>query len=111
LAHRYASHFTGNPGIKQIPLPATSISHYVIRVNASQREVIRRSLWGAGIDTAVHFPFPPYLSPEEYPRSKEVGAEILNLPLDHRLSLKKVDYIATKVNESVQNCEKMEAAG
>jgi DegT/DnrJ/EryC1/StrS aminotransferase family len=111
LSHRYASHFAGNPLIKQPQLPITSISHYVIRVNASQREAIRRLLWRAGIDTGVVFPFPTYLSPEEYPRSKELGAEILNLPLDHRLNPKDVDYIAVKVKESVQICEKMQTAG
>jgi dTDP-4-amino-4,6-dideoxygalactose transaminase len=107
LARRYASHFSGNPDIKKMPLPENSISHYVIRVSASKREAIRRLLWRAGIDTGVLFPFHAYLSPQDYPQSKELGAEILNLPLDHRMKLEEVDYIANKVSESVQIDQRM----
>jgi len=109
LACRYHQNLKGVDGVS---LPCSSryaMSHYTIRVSAKVRDVIRTALWSLGVDAGTLFRFPSYLVGDRYPNAKRIGSEVLNLPLDARLTFEDVDYISDCVIRSVS--EKWSTSG
>lgn len=95
LEAHYRSFLQGRPGVA---LPAASrgaLSHFTIRIPASERAGIRGKLWRNGIDTGDIFGFPNYCDPGMYPHAFKASQELINLPMDHRVTVRNVQSIAT----------------
>lgn len=93
LAHRYQRNLVGVTGVL---LPRSSLyamSHYTIRVPEQSRQGIQTALRRLGVDTGTLYKFPSYLSRYTYPNAGRLGSEVLNLPLDARLTDEDVDYV------------------
>ena len=74
-------------------------------LHAAVRQGVRQCLWKTGIDVGTLFPFPSYLSANDFPNTKNVTSEILNLPLDPGLTLDEIDRISEQVLEAVGRFE------
>jgi dTDP-4-amino-4,6-dideoxygalactose transaminase len=81
------------------------LSHFTIRVNPAIRQSVRQRLWKNGIDVGTLFPFPSYVSANDFPNTKNVTSEILNLPLDPRLTFDAIDRISERVLAAVGSFE------
>ena len=103
-AARYQKNFEGSALVSP-RLSVHALSHFTIRVHPAVRQGVRQRLWKKGIDVGTLFPFPSYLSANDFPNTKNVTSEILNLPLDPGLTLDEIDRISEQVLEAVGRFE------
>jgi dTDP-4-amino-4,6-dideoxygalactose transaminase len=88
-------------GLSDVMLPAPSeavLSHFTIRVPASERQATRQCLWRHGIDTGNIFGFPRYCDPSVFPNAFRCSQELVNLPMDCRVSVTDIRRIAELVS-------------
>ena len=78
-------------------------------VRATERDVLRQDLDGAGISTAIHYPTPIHLQPAyaglglgvgDLPVAERLAAEICSLPLFPAIEASQVEAIAAAVRSS-----------
>ncbi|MGO9125724.1 MAG: DegT/DnrJ/EryC1/StrS family aminotransferase [Terriglobales bacterium] len=84
-------------GLAGVTLPAPSpgvLSHFTIRVPASDRDRIRERLWKRGFDTGDLFGFPGYCDPAMFPNSFRASRELINLPMDRGVTVASIQSIA-----------------
>jgi len=84
-------------GLAEVTLPAPSqgvLSHFTIRVAASERDRIRQRLWKHGIDTGDIFGFPRYCDPAMFPHAFTASRELINLPMDRGVTVAHVRCMA-----------------
>jgi dTDP-4-amino-4,6-dideoxygalactose transaminase len=100
LADRYHNNLSGMPNVALPPASTLAMSHYTIQVPDQSRQLMRSSLERYGIDTGRLFRFPGYLSRGDYPATAKLSQQVINLPIDAMLSVRRVDYIS----ECVRKC-------
>jgi dTDP-3-amino-3,4,6-trideoxy-alpha-D-glucose transaminase len=73
------------------------------------RDRLRRSLESRGIETAIHYPVPPHLSPAyaslgfkrgDFPITERLAGTVLSLPMGPHLSEAQVELVIQAVHES-----------
>ena len=104
-AARYQKNFEGSALVTSPRLSVHALSHFTIRVNPAIRQGVRERLWKKSIDVGTLFPFPSYLPANDFPNTKNVTSEILNLPLDPGLTFDEIDRISEHVLEAVGSFE------
>lgn len=109
VARRYHRNLVGIDGITVLPPSRFAMSHFTIRVPSQNREGIQAGLWELGVDAGTLFKFPSYLSAQDFPNTKKIASEVLNLPLEACLTDKDVDYISDCVIRCVS--EKWSTSG
>ncbi len=102
LTRRYHENFDGVSGIIRPSISPHALSHYTIRVDSSIRPLVKKRLETVGIDAGTLFFFPKSFSKSDYPNASRIAAEVLNLPLDIRLSVSDVDWISERVVRVVE---------
>jgi dTDP-4-amino-4,6-dideoxygalactose transaminase len=79
---------------------------FVIRVN--DRERVRHLLDMAGVETMVHYPVPPHLSPAytnlkygkgDFPVAEELAATVLSLPMGFQVTAEAQEYIIEQLEK------------
>jgi dTDP-4-amino-4,6-dideoxygalactose transaminase len=77
-------------------------------VRVPDRDGVRASLKGRGIETAIHYPIPchrqdPYrhLATDPIPVAERAATEVLSLPLFPHMTDRQVEYVSTALNEIV----------
>jgi hypothetical protein len=94
--------------LPQVVLPALSqgvMSHFTIRVSAPEREKIRKRLWRHGVDTGDLFGFPSYCDPVMFPNAFKASQELINLPMDPRLTTKCIQLMARLLGDDSRRSE------
>jgi dTDP-4-amino-4,6-dideoxygalactose transaminase len=91
-----------------VPNEVDSAWHlFVIRHH--ERDRLRRSLESRGIETAIHYPVPPHLSPAyanlgfkhgDFPITERLAGTVLSLPMGPHLSEAQVELVIQAVHES-----------
>ena len=93
------------------PFEFNTYHTFVIQVD--HRDALRSFLNKNGIETAIHYPVPIHLQPAakslgyqqgDFPRTEMQSERILTLPVNQTLSLRQVDFVASKVNEFFTLC-------
>jgi dTDP-4-amino-4,6-dideoxygalactose transaminase len=81
---------------------------FVIRT--VKREQLIRYLLEQGIETSIHYPFPPHRQPaydewknESFPLTEEISGSILSLPLNTAVSGEDIAYISSHINSFHNN--------
>jgi len=85
-------------GVEGVDLPALALgalSHFAIRVPASEKQPIRQRLWKHGIDAGDVIGLPSYSNPTIFPNAFKAGQELLNLPMGRGVTIKHVRSIAS----------------
>ncbi|HJZ36805.1 MAG TPA: DegT/DnrJ/EryC1/StrS family aminotransferase [Solirubrobacterales bacterium] len=109
LAARYDAGFAGNPSIRTPRLPAGSepVWHFYF-VGLDDRDARRRELGERGVETLVHYPVLPHLSPAyadagiargTFPISERLADEVLSLPMHPFLSADDCDRVIAALLE------------
>lgn len=97
LAGVYRQELSG-VGWITLPPPANEpLSHFTIRVSAELREPLRAWLAAGGIETGRLFFFSQRLAPADHPHARRLSDEVVNLPLDPRLTEACVAGISRRV--------------
>jgi dTDP-4-amino-4,6-dideoxygalactose transaminase len=88
---------------------AESVWHqYVVR--HPDRNSLQQRLAMAGVETMIHYPYPPHLQAayagmgygsDDFPRSSALAAQILSLPIGPQMSAGQVDTVVDAVTEAV----------
>jgi dTDP-4-amino-4,6-dideoxygalactose transaminase len=93
LESAYRSNLQGLSGVV-LPAPSEAVlSHFTIRIPAPERDATRQRLWRLGIDTGNIFGFPRYCDPAAFPNAFRCSQELVNLPMDRRLTVNDVRRI------------------
>jgi len=107
LARRYRDAFAGlaDPVAPTAPIGDDHAWHlFVVRSRA--RDALRGALAAAGVETLVHYPTPPHLTPAlaglgwargSLPCAERLAREVLSLPLHPALADAEVDRVAAAV--------------
>ena len=103
LAHRYHENFEGVAGIIRPDISSDILSHYTIRVHPRLRPLLKKRLYELNIDAGTRFFFPKSFSVNDYPNASRTASEVLNLPLDVRLTVGDVDSICRRVILAVKH--------
>jgi dTDP-4-amino-4,6-dideoxygalactose transaminase len=83
---------------------------FVIR--HKERDRLRRSLESRGIETAIHYPVPPHLSPAyanlgfkrgDFPITERLADTVLSLPIGPHLNEAQVEHVIQAVHESADD--------
>lgn len=99
-------------GLRGLHLPVvssdgTSAWHLFV-VRHPRRDALLRHLSGCGVETLIHYPTPPHLSPAyadlgiplgALPVTERLAAEVLSLPMGPHLSIEAACAVATWVRE------------
>src|SRR5262249_25458291 len=94
LEAHYRRLLRGFPKVTLPPPSSGALSHFTIRVPASEREFARERLWKQGIDTGTLFGFPSYCDSSLFPNASRASQELINLPMDPGLTMKHLNSIA-----------------
>lgn len=86
-----------DPGGKALPQ-----SHFPIRVPSAMRNKMCDYLRGYGIDTGKLFPFPAWLSRDDYPHAAETADEVITLPMGRELTTGEVKAVSKRVEEGLR---------
>lgn len=102
LAVRYQDGLAGLP--LELPTVPAGMEHawhlYVVRT--PERDRLRDSLAGKGVDTLIHYPIPPHrqeayqslgFAPDAFPIAQRIHDEVLSLPLGPHLALEQQDRV------------------
>lgn len=108
LAARYTSLLRGTAVL--VPEERVNEQHvyhqYVVRVR--RRDAARAHLSSKGIGTLIHYPVPVHLQPAyrgriplvgALPKTEEVAAQVISLPIYPELTTKAVEEVATEIAE------------
>ncbi|MBI4726374.1 DegT/DnrJ/EryC1/StrS family aminotransferase [candidate division TA06 bacterium] len=102
-------------GLKDLVLPQAPKDcepcwhQYVVRTK--HREKLKLSLEQAGIETMVHYPIPPHLSPAysslkyktgDFPLTEEIADTALSLPMGLQLSSDAQDYVINEIIKALK---------
>jgi dTDP-4-amino-4,6-dideoxygalactose transaminase len=109
LAARYDAGFAGNPSIRRPKPPAGSepVWHFYY-VGLDDRDGQRQALAERGIETLVHYPILPHLSPAyadagiprgTFPISERLADEVLSLPMHPFLAAEDCDRVIAALLE------------
>jgi dTDP-4-amino-4,6-dideoxygalactose transaminase len=110
VAAAYLKGLEKTPGchLPYVPNEVESAWHlFVIRHH--ERDRLRRSLESRGIETAIHYPVPPHLSPAyanlgfkhgDFPITERLAGTVLSLPMGPHLSEAQVELVIQAVHES-----------
>ncbi len=95
----------------KIDLPVTDLNadhiyhQFVIQINGDRKR-FKKYLSGAGIESIIHYPVPPYKQPayEELrdtyaPATEYISKRILSIPVHEELTKEELEYIVKKINE------------
>ena len=94
LEHQFRESFRGIDGIT-LPTPSVGVlSHFTIRVPAATKEPIRQGLWRHGIDAGDVIGLPSYCDPAVFPNAFKASQELLNLPIDPKITAGHIQTIA-----------------
>ena len=118
LAARYTSALSALTAQTDLVLPhvpdwAEPVWHQFV-VRLADRAAVQERLRAAGVDTLIHYPVPPHLTPAfrdagwrpgDFPVAERIAAEVLSLPLNPHLP----DAAATLVVEELTNAQRGES--
>jgi dTDP-4-amino-4,6-dideoxygalactose transaminase len=108
-AARYLSELGGLPLVLPEPGADTTSAWHLFVVRTPQRDALRAQLARAGVQTAVHYPTPPFaqeayaglrLSGDDFPRAMAWADEALSLPIGPHLSEVQQDRVVAAVRDS-----------
>jgi UDP-2-acetamido-2-deoxy-ribo-hexuluronate aminotransferase len=111
LGARYARLLADVPGVRLLAVqPDRDCVWAQYTVFVQQRDQVQALLKEAGIPTAVHYPRPLHLQPayaqygeaSAYPRSVEVSAQVMSLPMSADLSHAQQDTIVAALRNAVR---------
>lgn len=97
-------------GVPEVDLPAASIgalSHFTIRVPASEKEPIRQRLWKHGFDAGDVIGLPSHCNPTLFPIAYQATHELINLPMGRGVTFKHVQAIASLLGVNSQEETRM----
>lgn len=101
LADRYQAALAGCEAVAPPPATPQARSHYTVRVAPAARELVRRRLWRAGVDTGTFFGLPTSLAETDFPHAAAVGRALVNMPLNYDMSTSDVGHVVTTLRRSV----------
>jgi len=93
----------------QLPEDTADHSWHLFVVRHAHRDQLQQTLAEVGIDTLIHYPVPPHLSPvfadrrlsiDALPIAEVLADTVLSLPLGRHLSPETTQYIAEQVNQA-----------
>lgn len=106
------THYLQSSGNVILPRSRGDLSHvyhlYVIRVEASAREKLKKHLQKRGILTAIQYPMPVHLTKAfsylgyqrgDFPWSEQYAEQILSLPMHIGLTEQDIAFISTEIKE------------
>ena len=109
-ALRYNTNLAGRAGVDCPPSSRFGLSHYTVRVDARIRNAVGQNLKKLGVDTRTLWSFNPYLSPEEYPNTSRLCAELLNLPNTQWMTPSQIDAVSERLLKCIKVCMKTHAS-
>jgi dTDP-3-amino-3,4,6-trideoxy-alpha-D-glucose transaminase len=97
VAERYLNALSQMPHLvlPQVPDGVEPAWHLFV-VRHPRRDELQRHLAGAGIETLIHYPVPPHLSPAyadlsyvrgDYPRTERIADTLLSLPIGPHMGI------------------------
>lgn len=89
LLKRYQERLCDVPGLRVLEKG----SGHLMVVWTKHRDRLRDALRFEGIETSVHYKLPAWLSPFDYPRSREWANTVLTLPLHSNMNCADVDRV------------------
>jgi dTDP-3-amino-3,4,6-trideoxy-alpha-D-glucose transaminase len=112
MAERYRSELAALPGVTLPPSGSSDVAPawHVFCIRHPQRDALRAHLTALGVETLVHYPNPPHLSPVfanlgfskgAFPVTETAAATVLSLPLGPHLA----NSAVTEVIEGVASFE------
>jgi dTDP-4-amino-4,6-dideoxygalactose transaminase len=95
----------------QLPCVSNEVdpAWHLFVIRHSERDRLRRSLESRGIETSIHYPVPPHLSPAyqnlgfkrgDFPITERLAGTVLSLPIGPHLSGEQVERVIQAVHES-----------
>lgn len=87
--------------LPSVPIWAKPIWHLFV-IRAKQRDLLKKKLADAGIETLIHYPIPPHLSGAyrkygwklgDFPIAEMLAGEVLSLPIGPHMTKEQVEYI------------------
>ena len=110
-AERYLKALSRMPHLVLPHVPAdVEPAWHLFVVRHPRRDELQRHLSGAGIETLIHYPVPPHLSPAytelsyvrgDYPRTERIADTLLSLPIGPHLGTDFQNRIITTLTEFV----------
>ncbi len=91
-------------------LPGTVSAYHIYPVLVKNRDAVRETLAGVGIETNVHYPIPCHLQPGyatlgysagSFPLSERIALEELSLPIFPEMTDAQVEYVALHLTRAV----------
>jgi dTDP-3-amino-3,4,6-trideoxy-alpha-D-glucose transaminase len=112
IAASYLERLTRWPDLVLPTVPA-GMTHawHLFVVRTPRRDALRNHLEAAGVETQIHYPTPPHLSPAyasfgwsrgRFPLAEQLANEVLSLPIGPHLSADQVDYTCDCVRSFFQ---------
>ena len=93
LADRYHNNLATSPLVTRPRRQASAMGCYAVRVSAASRSGIAQRLLGAGIKTDLPWKLASYFDENDFPNTRKLSNELLNLPLWSDMSMHDVDLI------------------
>ncbi len=96
----------------QLPVVAEEVnpSWHLFVIRCAERDRLRESLASRGVETSVHYPVPPHLSPAyadrgfkrgDFPVTERLADTVLSLPMGPHLTEVQVEWVIQAVRESL----------
>jgi dTDP-4-amino-4,6-dideoxygalactose transaminase len=96
----------------ELPTVAEEVnpSWHLFVIRCAERDGLQRSLAARGVETAVHYPVPPHLSPAyagcgfkrgDFPITERLAGTVLSLPMGPHLAEAQVEWVIQAVRESL----------
>ncbi|HAA02635.1 MAG TPA: transcriptional regulator [Syntrophobacteraceae bacterium] len=116
-AERYRQLFVNQDLLDYLDLPVEHAdrhiyNQFVIRVNGSQRDMLKAFLSDRGVTTAVYYPIPLHLQacfaslghqPGAFPESERAAAQTLALPIYPELTAGQQEYVVATIGSFFQS--------
>ena len=109
IADRYLSELPESALVLPRVLAGATSSWHLFVVRHQDRDRLRVSLSGAGVETLIHYPIPPHLqaayaelglAPGSFPISEGIHREVLSLPIGPHMSDAQVSSVIAAVIEA-----------
>lgn len=110
-AKRYRQLLSGSELILPAEMPYGQHVYHLYVVQADAREILRKELSAAGIETGLHYPLPLHLQEAyaalgyekgSFPVTERLAGRILSLPMHPGLTDEQVEEVASVLLESLQ---------
>jgi dTDP-3-amino-3,4,6-trideoxy-alpha-D-glucose transaminase len=105
------AYFQGLPGVPGCGLPAvaaeTRPAWHLFVIRHPDRDRLRKSLESSGIETLIHYPVPPHLSPAyaglgfksgDFPVAERLAASVLSIPMGPHLDDPSVERVIQTID-------------